>query len=271
MSGVPLLTIQELCAGYGSSNILKNISFELCPGEILCIVGESGCGKSTLLKAIMGSDPGLRISSGRIILDGEDLTAHSDNRHLKLASQITGMVFQNPGAAFNPIRSFRKQFRETLISHGLYKKDRFSKQVEQAFSKLGLSDSARILDSCPYEVSGGMNQRILLALILMLEQKLLLADEPTSALDATVQLQVAEEFLKIRQQNAVAQIIVTHNIALARFLGDRIGVMYGGELVELAEAESVLENPQHPYTKALLAAVPSLDGKMPESIKWSPE
>ena len=142
--------------------------------------------------------------------------------------------------------------------------------MEKAFAKISLNDRERILACCPYEMSGGMNQRIALSLALLLEQDILLADEPTSALDATVQLQVAQELRRLRDVSGIAQIIVTHNLALAEFLADRIGVMYAGRLVELGTPKDVLSDPRHPYTKALIAAIPTLDGKLPTPLAGQP-
>jgi oligopeptide/dipeptide ABC transporter ATP-binding protein len=133
-----------------------------------------------------------------------------------------------------------------------------------------LQEGQRILRQCPYALSGGMNQRVALALAMLLEQEILLCDEPTSALDATIGLQVAKELKKLRDDNGITQIIVTHNLALARFLADRIGVMYAGRLVELGEASDMLHHPQHPYTRSLMAAIPRLNGRMPEGLPGQP-
>ena len=229
-----LLTLGGLTAGYGGSAAVADVTLTLRRGEILCLVGESGCGKSTLLKAILGTTPGLQILSGSIVLDGEELTALPPPARRQVGTRKIGMVFQNPGSAFNPIRTYKKQFIETLRSHGLYSAKTFSARVEEAFAKFGLEDCRRILDSCPYEMSGGMNQRIAVCL------SILLADEPTSALDATIQLQVAGELRRLRDESGIAQIVVTHNLALAGCLGDRIGVMDAGRLVELGAADSCL-------------------------------
>ncbi len=265
-----ILELNGLSAGYGGEPAVADVSLALTRGEILCVVGESGCGKSTLLKAVMGFTPGLRILAGRIVLAGEDLSVLSERaRRAKCAGQI-GMVFQDPGSAFNPIRSYRRQFAETLRSRGLYEASAFEAKAAEALGKLGLEEHRRILASCPYEMSGGMNQRIALALTLLLGQELLLADEPTSALDATVQLQVARELLRLRDEDGVSQIVVTHNLALAEFLGDRIAVMYGGRLAELGPARAVAADPRHPYTRSLLAAVPSLAGRLPEPLPGQP-
>ena len=270
MSSGEFLRISGLCAGYGGEIAVADISFNLARGEILCVVGESGCGKSTLLKAILGMDSALRIRTGTVTLEGTELTALPEKERRKLAARRIGMVFQDPGSAFNPIRSYRRQFIETLRSRGLYDPSAFEGQAAQALGKLGLEDYKRILGSCPYEMSGGMNQRIALALALLLGQDLLLADEPTSALDATVQLQVAKELLRLREESGITQIIVTHNLALAEFLGDRIAVLYGGRLVELGQAKAVAAEPRHPYTRSLMAAIPTLDGKLPAPLPGQP-
>ena len=246
MSSGGFLRISGLCAGYGGEIAVADISFNLARGEILCVVGESGCGKSTLLKAILGMDSALRIPAGTVTLEGKELTALAEKERWKLAARRIGMVFQDPGSAFNPIRSYRRQFIETLRSRGLYDPSAFEGQAAQALGKLGLEDCKRILGSCPYEMSGGMNQRIALALALLLGQDLLLADEPTSALDATVQLQVAKELLRLREESGITQIIVTHYLALAGFLGDRT------------------------YTRSLMGAIPTLDGKLPAPLPGQP-
>ena len=266
----PVLKVSGLSAGYGEHAAVADASFALDAGEILCLVGESGCGKSTLLKALMGATPGLKVMSGEIILEGISLLELPRKERQRICCSKFGLVSQSPGASFNPIRSYRKQFIETLVSHGKYDRKTFHDMVARAFAKLSLDDWERILACCPYEMSGGMNQRIALALALLLEQDILLSDEPTSALDATVQLQVAEELKRLRAVSGIAQIIVTHNLALAQFLADRIGVMYAGRLVELGSPEQVLSDPRHPYTRALIAAIPTLAGAMPTGLPGQP-
>ena len=268
MSG-ELLTVSRLCAGYGARPAVADVSFSLHRGEILCLVGESGCGKTTLLRALLAS-PDTRWFSGEVALDGESLSARSEKARRDLCGRRLGVVFQTPEAAFNPIRSYRRQFIEALKSHGRYAPRAFDGQVAAAFEKVELSDWRRVLNECPYALSGGMNQRVALALAMLLGQNILLCDEPTSALDATIQLSVAKELKKLRDESDVAQIIVTHNLALAGFLADRIGVMYAGRLVELGRASDVLYSPCHPYTRSLIEAVPGLDGVMPAGLPGSP-
>ena len=268
MSG-DLLSVRNLTVGYGDHPAAAGVSFTLQRGEILCLVGESGCGKSTVLKALMAA-PEIRLMSGSITLDGIILSDLPVKERRRLCCDRMGIVFQTPEATFNPIRSYRRQFIETLKSHGKYDPSSFDSQVESAFAKVELNDWKRVLNECPFALSGGMNQRVALALALLLKQEILLCDEPTSALDATIQLQVAKELQRLRDAGSVTQIIVTHNLALAHFLADHIGVMYAGRLVEFGKACDVLCSPRHPYTRSLMAAIPRLDGEMPVGLPGSP-
>ena len=263
------LSVSHLTIGYTDHPAAADVSFSLQKGEILCLVGESGCGKSTVLKALMAA-PEIRLLGGSITLGDTVLSELPLKERRRICCDKLGIVFQSPEATFNPIRSYRKQFIETLKSHGRYDPKTFEAQVAEAFAKVELTDWKRVLNECPYALSGGMNQRVALALALLLDQEILLCDEPTSALDATIQLQVAQELKKLRDERGVTQIIVTHNLALARFLANHIGVMYAGRLVELGRAEDVLHDPKHPYTKSLIEAVPKLDGEMPFGLPGSP-
>lgn len=254
-----VLSIKNLSVDYGEHQVLSDISFDLKPGEIVGIVGESGCGKSTLLKAIFPKKAsGLSISSGSIIFEQQNLTDGDQGEVQGLCGKEIGMIVQNPKAFFNPIRTYRNQFIETLKSHGLYHKEDFEKQVLDAFEKLNLINGLELLDSCPYEMSGGMNQRIAIALSLLLKPRLLLADEPTSALDVTAQDLVIEELLRIRNYTNTAIILVTHNIGFLSDIADKAGVMYEGRLVEWGTTAEVFHSPKHFYTKRLLEAVPKI-------------
>lgn len=264
-----ILSVSRLTAGYKGRAAVADISFDLSHGGILCLVGESGCGKSTLLKALISS-PEVTIQSGGITLDGTEVTVLSQKAREQRCRDKMGMVFQNPGAAFNPIRTYRAQFKETLKSHNKYDAALFEEQAAGALAKLELQEGVALLRKCPYELSGGMNQRMLLSLAMLLGQDILLCDEPTSALDATIQLQVARELKNLRDKSGITLIVVTHSLALAGFLADRIGVMYAGRLVELGETDDLLSDPVHPYTKSLIAAIPSLDGHMPQGLAGQP-
>ena len=179
------------------------------------------------------------------------------------------MIFQNPTEYFNPTRKISKQFIETIRSHNDISKQEIQKKSINTFKFLGLQDGKKIWNSYPFELSGGMNQRVAIALSIMLEPKILLADEPTSALDVTVQAQVVKELLKLRQKLNTSIILVTHNIGVASYMPHNIGVMYGGRIIEYGESEELINNPKHPYTKMLINSVPVINGNIPNGIEGS--
>lgn len=263
--GEQLLTVESLRVSYGAGDVLADVTFQMDAGEILCIAGESGCGKSTLLKAILGlRELGATVTGGRITFAEQEMHAPAPRR--MLGAEI-GMIFQNPGASFNPVRSYEKQFRETLRSHGrVYD----AQEIRACFEKLQLPDSARILKCRPYEMSGGMNQRIAIALAMLLRPRLLLCDEATGALDVTTQKSVVEELLRLRDACGTALLFVTHNLGVAARMADTVGVMYAGRMVEYGDAAAVLQAPAHPYTQSLIAAVPDFSGALPRGLHGQP-
>lgn len=255
-----LLRATDLSAGYGGEDVIKKLSFELKRGEILCVVGESGCGKTTLLRALLGSAGRVETTGGSLEIAGKAITG--DARH-----EDVGMIPQNPAAAFNPIRSYKKQFAETLKSQGKYKAGSFVEQCLDTLGALGLTDAERILKSCPCQLSGGMNQRMAIALCLMMEYELLLCDEPTSALDTVLRLKTAQELMRLRSLGRIGQIVVTHDLALARMIADKTAVMCKGRFTEYGRTDEVLRSPVHRYTQSLIAASPKLGGRIPESLR----
>lgn len=259
-----LLEIKGLCAGYGKNDAVRDVTFSVAPGEIFGIAGESGCGKSTVLKTVTGlSGSGVRVTGGSVVFAGRDMTALSAEARRRLLGDELCMVFQDPAAAMNPIRKIRKQFLETIRSHRPADRAESREMISDAFRKLGLADTARILESCPYELSGGMCQRVALALATVMTPRLILADEPTSALDVTTQAQVADELAHLREAFGTAVVIVSHNIGLIAKLSDRVAVMYAGRIVEMGPKDAVLGDPKHPYTRALFDAVPKLGAETP--------
>lgn len=254
-----LLRATDLSAGYGGEDVIKKLSFELKRGEILCVVGESGCGKTTLLRALLGSAGRVETTGGSLEIAGKAITG--DARH-----EDVGMIPQNPAAAFNPIRSYKKQFAETLKSQGKYEAGSFVEQCLDTLGALGLTDAERILKSCPCQLSGGMNQRMAIALCLMMEYELLLCDEPTSALDTVLRLKTAQELMRLRSLGRIGQIVVTHDLALARMIADKTAVMCKGRFTEYGRTDEVLRSPVHRYTQSLIAASPKLGGRIPESL-----
>ncbi|MDO5294153.1 MAG: ABC transporter ATP-binding protein [bacterium] len=264
------LEIEELEVQYGSKVAISDISFSLNKGQIVAIVGESGSGKSTLLKSLSTLNQlGGTQSHGKIKYCGKDIAEMTPSERKQLLGVEIGMIFQNPQGSFNPLRTYRKQFIETLKSHGLYDKNTFDIQIAELFEKLNLTGASRILASRPYEMSGGMNQRIAIALALLLEPKVLLADEPTSALDVSSQIQVLEELIRIKQYFQTSILFVTHNVGAAAMVADKIGVMYKGRLVEFGNSSEVLYEPKHEYTKRLLAAVPKMKKEAPAELSSS--
>ena len=255
-----LLRATDLSAGYGGEDVIKKLSFELKRGEILCVVGESGCGKTTLLRALLGSAGRVETTGGSLEIAGKAITG--DARH-----EDVGMIPQNPAAAFNPIRSYKKQFAETLKSHEKYEAGSFVEQCLDTLGALGLTDAERILKSCPCQLSGGMNQRMAIALCLMMEYELLLCDEPTSALDTVLRLKTAQELMRLRSLGRIGQIVVTHDLALARMIADKTAVMCKGRFTEYGRTDEVLRSPVHRYTQSLIAASPKLGGRIPESLR----
>ena len=264
-----ILNLKNLSVSYGDINILKDIDLSLKEGEILGIVGESGSGKSTLIKSIMGILDENASIDGEINFEGKDLTSLSLKDYRKIKGNEISMIFQNPTEYFNPTRKISKQFIETIRSHNDISKQEIQKKAINTFKFLGLQDGKKIWNSYPFELSGGMNQRVAIALSIMLEPKILLADEPTSALDVTVQAQVVKELLKLRQELNTSIILVTHNIGVASYMADNIGVMYGGRIIEYGESEELINNPKHPYTKMLINSVPVINGKIPSGIEGS--
>ena len=208
----------------------------------------------------MGSAGRVETTGGSLEIAGKAITG--DARH-----EDVGMIPQNPAAAFNPIRSYKKQFAETLKSHGKYEAGSFVEQCLDTLGALGLTDAERILKSCPCQLSGGMNQRMAIALCLMMEYELLLCDEPTSALDTVLRLKTAQELMRLRSLGRIGQIVVTHDLALARMIADKTAVMCKGRFTEYGRTDEVLRSPVHRYTQSLIAASPKLGGRIPESLR----
>lgn len=256
-----ILEIENLKLNYGSACVVKNSSLSLKKGQVLGIAGESGSGKSTLLKAII--DPSahdVTVSGGCIRYKGENTSAWTQKKRRTLKGVEIGMVLQNPNTTFNPIRPYKKQFIETLKSHNMWNGKASITTINALFSQLGLGDGVRILSSCPYEMSGGMNQRISIALSMLLNPSLLLADEPTSALDVTSQQQVIEELWRLRKMSALSMILVSHNMVTIAEICDVVAIMHQGEIVEQGDVREILLAPKHWYTKKLLKAIPIAAG-----------
>ena len=259
----PLVRIENLCIGLPIGGdrpfAVENVSFEMMPGEIVCVVGESGSGKSVAASTLMGLLPhGLKIASGRVLLAGEDLAGASPARLRALRGREVSMIFQEPLSALNPLYRVGDQITELLEAHGAYPGKAGRKRILELFGYVGLPDPERLIDAYPFQLSGGQRQRVVIAMALALEPKLILADEPTTALDVTTQAQVLELLRRVRKERGTAILFVTHDFGVVADLADRVLVMERGKLVEAGRVEDVLRRPQHPYTKKLIAAVPRL-------------
>ena len=254
-----LLRIDHLTAGYGGDAVIEDISIRLHTGEVLGIVGESGSGKSTLLKAI-AQIRGLstEIHAGTVSFDTKDLAVLSEGERRRLRGEEIAMVFQYAGASLNPTRQIGTQLVETMRAHTNLSREEIYARAAEVFGGMGFPDVRRILATYPFELSGGMAQRAAIALAVILRPQLLLADEPTSALDATIQLQVLDELRALKERTGTAILLITHNIGVVRHIADLVAVMCKGKIVEQGSVDEVLGNPQHPYTRELLAAVPKM-------------
>ncbi len=264
-----LLEITDLSVRYpgAASPVIHNVSLTLYPGQITCVIGESGCGKSTLFHAIQQLPGRVEITEGTVTYRGRNIRTMKESELRIVRGSGIGVVFQEPGASLDPIRKIHIQFYEALRAHdtGISRAESRKKAAE-ILKNMEFQDTERILNSCPVQLSGGMNQRVAIALAMALDPKILLADEPTSALDVTVQAQIVEELIRLRDRYGTCILLITHNMGVVAKMADRIAVMYGGRILEYGSRNDVMQNPAHPYTKALLQAIPTLDGKPPVGI-----
>lgn len=242
--------------------VLKDVSLHLEENQVLGLVGESGCGKSTLCKVLLGIE---KPTSGQVLADGKNVAVISKSEFKKLR-RVMQVVYQDPYSSLDPRMTVRQILSEPLDIHGLKKEpQQRSTFLKELLLSVGLSENQ--LDRYPHEFSGGQRQRICIARALALDPKILIADEPVSALDVSVQAQILNLLKEIKRTRRLTMLFVTHDFAVARFLCDEIAVMYKGRIVERAPAEELFTNPQHPYTEALLSAVPKAGGDFPHKDK----
>ena len=256
----PLLEYDRVEISYNGRPAVQDISVTLHEGEILGIVGESGSGKSTLIKAAMGLlGPAGMVTRGDIWYKGKNLPDLKPAEMRKLCGPDFGMIFQSAGASFCPIRTVGAQLWESVREHEDLSKEDFTARAVEIFGKIGFPDPVHVLKSFPFELSGGMQQRVGIASAMLLRPTVLMADEPTSALDVHVQKQVVEEMLLMRKEFGVSIIIVTHNIGVVGAMADNVLVMEKGRAVEYGPTDHILNHPETEYTKILMAAVPRLN------------
>ena len=254
-----ILRYEHVDISYNGVKAVKDVNFTVSEGEILGIVGESGSGKSTLIKAAMGLlGPAGLVTRGDIWYKGKNLPDLSENEIRKLNGPELGMIFQSAGSSFCPIRTVGAQLYESMTEHEQISKAEFRARALELLRKIGFENGQRILDAYPFELSGGMQQRVSIAAAMLLNPSVLMADEPTSALDVSVQKQVVEEMLLVRKSFGTTIVLVTHNIGVIGAMADKVLVMKNGETVEYGETKQVLNNAQEEYTRTLMSAVPKL-------------
>ena len=252
-----LLEVKDLNISYGDKLTVSGVNLELNTGEIMSIVGESGSGKTTVIRAIMGCLPGRgHVSGGSITFDGRDMLKNTREDWRKISGREMSMIFQDSGNMINPIRRIGEQFVDYIRTHAPEKtKAEAVEMAKDMLNKVRLPNPESIMQSYPFELSGGMRQRVGIAMAMVFRPKLLLADEPTSALDVTTQAQIIRQIDDIRNEFGVAVILVTHNLGVASYVSNKLVVMKNGRVVESGKRE-VISDPQDAYTKELLAAVP---------------
>lgn len=258
-----MLRMTDLSVNYGNSPlIIKDFNLQVKPGEIVGLVGESGSGKTTVIRSIiklLGSSG--NILSGDIIFKGKPLLKLGREKWRQIRGPEISMIFQDSGAMMDPVRTIGSQFVEYICTHKTVSKKEARDMAIDMLGKVHLLDTDRIMKSYSFQLSGGMKQRIGIALAMVLKPALLLADEPTSALDVTTQAQIVRQVMEMRDVYGASIILITHNISVAAYMCDTIHVMKDGLIIESGDREKILRHPQHEYTKSLLSAVPRLQGK----------
>jgi oligopeptide/dipeptide ABC transporter ATP-binding protein len=264
---MPLLAVNDLRTHFftreGAVRAVDGVSFSVDKGKTLGIVGESGSGKSVTALSIMGliPKPPAKIVSGEILFDGRDLTTLSDKRLEDVRGREIAMIFQDPMTSLNPTLKIGLQITEVLDRHYGMSKDEAKRRAIDLLEEVQIPRAAERLDDYPHRFSGGMRQRVMIAIALACNPKLLIADEPTTALDVTVQAQVLDLLEDLREEHDMALVIITHDMGVVAEVADEVAVMYAGQIVEQASGQDLFDRPEHPYTEALLGALPELEGE----------
>ena len=260
-----LIEVRDLKVSFftpaGEVKAVDGISYSLGYNEVMGVVGESGSGKSVEAYSIIGllQNPG-KVTGGSITFEGEDLLAYTPEQMRQFRGKKVSMIFQNPMTCLNPVYTIGNQLMEALLCHdqSVTKADAWKKAVEM-LEKVGINNAEKRMKQYPHEFSGGMRQRAMIAMALICKPKLLIADEPTTALDVTIQAQILELMKELQKEENTSIIFITHNLGVVAEICDRVSVMYAGKLVEQGKVNDIFYNPQHPYTKGLLASMPRLD------------
>ena len=243
----------------GQLNVLHEVSFGVGQGEIVGLIGESGSGKSVSAFAVMQllGEQG-RIDSGRILFDGEDLSTVSAKAMTKIRGKDVSMIFQEPMTSLNPVFTIGLQIAESLMRHLGMNRSQALSRAAGLLSQVGIPEAEERIGDYPHQLSGGMRQRVMIAMALACQPKLLIADEPTTALDVTIQAQILDLLVKLRNETNLAILLITHDFGVIAAIAQRVVVMYAGEVVEVADVDDIFSNPLHPYTRKLMESIPKI-------------
>lgn len=276
MTNQPLLEVQGLHTRFhtpeGIVHAVNGISFTIKEGETVAVVGESGCGKSVSMMSLLRliSTPPGEIYSGRVLYRGNDLLTRSEQEMEDVRGREIAMIFQDPMTSLNPVLSIGRQLTESLREHLGFSADQAEARAVELLEQVGIPDAARRINDFPHQFSGGMRQRVMIAMALSCAPSLLIADEPTTALDVTIQAQIVELVTRLREALHMAIIWITHDLGVVAGMADRVIVMYAGFIVEEAGVEELYDSPGHPYTLSLLAALPRIDRRRDHRLKSIP-
>lgn len=260
-----LLSVRNLKTSFfthvGEVKAVRGISFDVNEGEVLGIVGESGSGKSVTSLSIMGllQYPG-RVVDGEILLNGEDILTYSKNQMRRVRGKEIAMIFQDPMTSLNPVYTIGNQIMEMILEHEKMSRREARARAIEMLKLVGIPAAEKRIDSYPHEFSGGMRQRVMIALALSCNPKLLIADEPTTALDVTIQAQILNLIKKLNKQFGMTTMLITHDLGVVATVCDKVAVMYGGLIMEYGTVDEIFYHPRHPYTMGLLGSIPHVDG-----------
>ncbi len=265
-SSSALLDVQNLRVSFsteeGTVQVLKGLSYSLPKGKVLAVVGESGSGKTVhALSLLRLLPPTADIEEGHVLFEGKDLVSLPERQLRKLRGARISMIFQDPMSSLNPVLTVGEQLKETILAHRKISKLRAKAAAIRLLKKVGISDAARRYDQYPFQFSGGMCQRVMIAMALALKPQVLIADEPTTALDVTIQAQILRLIKNLQQQTGMSAVFITHNLALVADVADEVLVLYGGLCMEKASVQAIFKNPLHPYTQGLLNSLVSINKK----------
>ena len=278
----PVLEVEGLSVAIGARRVVDATGFALAPGEVLALVGESGCGKSMTALALLGLLPAAaRLEGGRIGFEGRDLARLPERELRALRGNRISVIFQDPSGSLDPLMTVGAQLAEGLRAHRRIRREEAHERSLAMLRAVGISEPERRLAQYPFELSGGMCQRVMIAIALAAEPAVLLADEPTTALDVTIQAQILDLMKALRRERGTSILLITHDMGVVADMADRVAVMYAGRIVESGPADAIFADPRHPYTRLLLRSVPRLDdapkaamtvipGSVPAQGEWPP-